>query len=149
MNQLKQASLYEQDFALWIDETVAKLRTHQFEDIDLENLIEEIESLGRSDKRELRNRLMVLFAHILKRVYIDSTYDNRGWMETIDEQQRQIQFLLQDSPSLKVYFQNIFTEVYRTALKVVRTQYQGVAFPDEWPFSREIDAVLEETFWTR
>lgn len=149
MNQLKQASLYEQDFALWIDETVAKLQAHQFEDIDLENLIEEIESLGKSHKRELRNRLTVLLAHILKRIYIDSAYDNRGWMETIDEQRRQIKLLLADSPSLQVYFQNIFTEVYGAALKTAHSQYQGVTFPSDWPFSHEIDAVLEETFWTR
>jgi len=64
----KTETLYDQDFVAWCEDTAAKLKVRDFDNLDFENLIEEIESLGRSDRRELRNRLMVLFAHILKRL---------------------------------------------------------------------------------
>ncbi|MEB3119856.1 MAG: DUF29 domain-containing protein [Snowella sp.] len=62
--------LYEQDFALWIEKTVSQLKAGDFAEIDLENLIEEVESLGRQDKRELENRLKTLLEHALKRRYV-------------------------------------------------------------------------------
>lgn len=62
--------LYEQDFALWIEKTVSQLKAGDFAEIDLENLIEEVESLGRQDKRELENRLTTLLEHALKRRYV-------------------------------------------------------------------------------
>ncbi len=147
MNQFTTQSLYDQDFALWIDDTVAKLKARKFEQIDLENLIEEMQSLGRSDKRELKNRLAVLLAHLLKRIYVGSTYDNRGWMNTIVEQRRQLRFLLEESPSLKGYFLKVFSEMHCEALEAVRNEYLGVVFPDEWQFERDVDAILNEKFW--
>ncbi|MFO5437406.1 MAG: DUF29 domain-containing protein, partial [Dolichospermum sp.] len=56
-------SLYEQDYLLWIEDIVHKLRNRDIEGLDIDNLIEEIEDLGRSDKRELENRLAELFEH--------------------------------------------------------------------------------------
>lgn len=148
MNPLTtQVSLYDHDFALWIDDTVSKLKARNFEQIDLENLVEEIASLGRSNKRELKNRLAVLLAHILKRVYVDSTYDNRGWMNTIVEQRRQLRFLLQESPSLKSYFVDVLVDMYQEALETVRREYRGVVFPDEWQFDRSVDSILTQTYW--
>lgn len=140
-------SLYEQDFALWIDDTVAKLKAHEFEQIDLENLIEEVESLGRSDKRELESRLDVLLEHILKRTYVDSSYDNRGWEDTIGEQRKQLKRLLRVSPSLRNYFESVFTEIYQDAVSSVSSRYRGVTFPDDWQFSGAIDSILNDTFW--
>ncbi|MFN5967464.1 MAG: DUF29 domain-containing protein, partial [Pseudanabaena sp.] len=64
-------SLYEADFLLWTEATVAKLKARDFDHIDLENLIEEIESLGRSEKKEVRNRLKTLLEHLIKRIYVD------------------------------------------------------------------------------
>jgi hypothetical protein len=63
-------TLYEQDFALWIEKTVGQLKAGDFAEIDLENLIEEVESLGRQEKRELENRLTTLLEHALKRRYV-------------------------------------------------------------------------------
>ncbi|UUO16170.1 DUF29 domain-containing protein [Dolichospermum heterosporum] len=63
-------SLYEQDYLLWIEDIVHKLRNRDIEGLDIDNLIEEIEDLGRSDKRELENRLAELLEHILKRNYV-------------------------------------------------------------------------------
>jgi hypothetical protein len=60
------STLYEQDYYLWILETVAKIRANNFAGVDWENVVEELESLGRSDKRELQSRLMVVFEHLLR-----------------------------------------------------------------------------------
>ncbi len=58
MTLAKVKNLYDQDFALWIEKTVKQLKSGDLSQVDLENLIEEVESLGRRDKRELKNRLI-------------------------------------------------------------------------------------------
>ncbi|MEB3122721.1 MAG: DUF29 domain-containing protein, partial [Snowella sp.] len=57
-------SLYEQDLLLWTEETIRHLKAKNFDELDLDNLIEEIETLGRSEKKELKSRLLVLFEHL-------------------------------------------------------------------------------------
>ena len=59
-------SLYEQDILLWVEDTVAKLKVRDFDHLDLENLIEEVESVGRSERREFLSRLTRLLEHLLK-----------------------------------------------------------------------------------
>ena len=142
-----QTLLYDLDFSLWLEATASHLKARDFDRIDLENLIEEIEALGRSEKRELRNRLEVLLAHILKRVYIDSAYDNRGWQLTILTQRQDLRKILEDSPSLRSYFISVFDRAFTDALEMVREEYRGVSFPDRWQFDREIEAILNEAFW--
>lgn len=66
--------LYETDFLAWCERTVSQLKAKDVENLDFENLIEEVESLGKSERRELRNRLLVLIAQILKRMYVNSSY---------------------------------------------------------------------------
>ena len=79
-------SLYEQDILLWVEDTVNKLKNHDFKNLDIDNLIEEVESLGISQKKELISRLMVLLEHLLKRLYVDLPYDYNGWERTIRNQ---------------------------------------------------------------
>jgi len=102
-------TLYENDFVAWCEATAAKLRNKELDDLDFENLIEEVENLARSDRRELKNRLVVLFAHLLKRIYVNLPENFNGWELTIIEQRQQIKGLLQDSPSLKPYFLEILS----------------------------------------
>ena len=59
-------TLYETDFNLWIEQTVNQLKNGQIQDLDLENLIEEVQSMGSNDKREIKSRLIVLIMHLLK-----------------------------------------------------------------------------------
>jgi len=80
-------SLYEQDIVLWVEDTVAKLKAGDFANVDLENLIEEVESVGISQRSQLLNRLIVLFEHLLKRLYVNSECDYNGWDRTIRTQQ--------------------------------------------------------------
>ncbi|WP_016953632.1 DUF29 domain-containing protein [Anabaena sp. PCC 7108] len=140
-------SLYEQDYLLWIEDIVNKLRNRDIEELDFENLIEEIESLGRSQKHELENRLGELFEHILKRTYVNMPECYRGWVESIDKQRVSIKRLLKQAPSLKPYFSQVFDEVYEDTLKIVRRSYPQCEFPHTWPFSCDIDAMLNVDFW--
>lgn len=140
-------TLYERDFNLWIEDTLVKLRVRDVDRLDWESLIEEIEALGSSEKRELIHRLEVLLSHLLKRIYIDSAYDNRGWELTIREQSRQLQIQLKQSPSLKQYFTEVFDDCWQYALSQVRQEYAKVQFPDQWQFSHDVEAILSEEFW--
>ena len=79
MTLAKVKNLYDQDFALWIEATVKQLKSGDLSQVDLENLIEEVESLGRRDKRELKNRLITLFEQALKRRYLPLSDCYRGW----------------------------------------------------------------------
>lgn len=109
-------SLYDRDYSLWLETTATLLRSKDFAGLDLENLIEEIEAMGRSEKRELYNRLIVLLLHLLKWDYQPSHRSN-SWLSTINKQRRQIIKLLEDSPSLKNYLQEHFGECYQIARK--------------------------------
>ncbi|NCQ94726.1 MAG: DUF29 domain-containing protein [Microcystis wesenbergii Mw_QC_S_20081001_S30D] len=74
-------NLYEKDYYLWLDKTINLLENHQFSELDLENLIEEISSMGKSEKRSLESYLTRLLEHLLKLVYWQSEleYNQRGW----------------------------------------------------------------------
>lgn len=134
-----QENLYEEDFNLWILSTVNQIKEKDFGLVDWENLVEELESLGRSDKRELENRLTVLLEHLLKLAYWkeEREANTRGWLLTIIEQRRRIRRLLKDSPSLKSFVQEIFFECYQDAL-VNASIVSGLdIFPGESPFTLE------------
>ena len=146
---ISRKSLYESDFLLWTQDTVAKLKARDFDHVDFENLIEEIESLGRSEKQELESRLETLLAHCLKRLYVDMPYCFNGWQNTIREQRRRIFLRLKNTPSLKFAWDKSFDDAYFLALGSVKDEYesQGYQFPDTWQFRRDIDSMLTIKFW--
>ncbi len=147
MTQTITTTLYNVDYLLWTEETIAKLRARDFDRVDLENLIEEIEDLGRSQKRELKQRLKTLLEHLLKRLYVDMPQEFNGWERTIREQRQQIKLELMDSPSLKSIWEKSFDLAWQFALETVRDDYPQFAFPDTWQFKRHIDAILNIKFW--
>lgn len=146
VNQSKE--LYARDFVAWCENTVTKLKVRQFDAIDVDNLIEEIESLAKRDRRELESRLDVLLNHLLKRCYISTPENYRGWELTIRQQRKELQRLLKQSPSLQNYLSEIFDEVWNVALTEVREDYPEINFPDNWEFSGDIEAILSEEFWS-
>ncbi len=134
-------ALYEQDFYLWIQTTVKLLQERNLEQLDIDNLIEEIDSMGRSEKKELKTRLVVLIEHLLKLQFwmTEKDYNARGWRNTVVEQRRQILYTLADSPSLKLIFNDIFVDCYTDARKDTIRKYQlsSELFPEQPPFSLE------------
>jgi hypothetical protein len=143
----KPTTLYETDYLLWTEETIAKLKARAFNQVDVENLIEEIEDLGRSQKRELRQRLAILLEHLLKRLYVNMPQEYNGWERTIREQRRQIKLEIKASPSLKSIWEQSFDLAWEFALETVRDDYSQFDFPDLWPFGRDIDSILTVNFW--
>lgn len=141
--------LYESDFLLWTQDTIDKLKAKDFDHVDLENLIEEIESLGKSDKKEIRSRLTTLLEHLLKRIYVGMPQEFNGWERTIRNQRTGIELALIDSPSLRTMWDSAFDIAFRLALREVKKEYakQGYKIPDTWQFGRDIDSMLNVDFW--
>ncbi|PZU97098.1 MAG: DUF29 domain-containing protein [Pseudanabaena sp.] len=140
-------SLYESDYLLWTQETIAKLKARDFDHVDFENLIEEIEDLGRSYRDELESRLDVLLSHVLKQLYVSLVNDYSGWERTIREQRKQIRRRLEKSPSLKNYLPEVFDDIWKDVIKEVREDYPQYEFPDLWQFESDIDTLLNGNFW--
>ena len=114
------SDLYEKDYYLWIEKTISLLENHQFSDLDLDNLIEEISSMGKSEKRSLESYLTRLLEHLLKLAYWQSEleYNQRGWKNEIRNFRLRIQQIIEDSPSLKPYLSEIFSPCYQNARKL-------------------------------
>lgn len=132
------AHLYEQDFFLWLQTTANLLKEKQFQEIDLENLIEEIESLCRAEKRAVKRNLKILIMHLLKYQY-QSELRSNNWRYTIIEHRNRLKDDLKDSPSLKPYLLEVFEDTYQDARKeaAAETGLSLDTFPLEFPFSIE------------
>lgn len=131
-------SLYEEDFYLWIETTVKFLKERQFSEVDFDNLIEEIESMGKSDKSALRSNLIIVMMHLLKYKYQNEKRSN-SWLVTIFEHRRRLKETFEDSPSLKPYFLEVFDKCYKNAQKqaALETGLPMNTFPNESPFTPE------------
>ncbi len=142
-----QETLYEQDYYRWLTQTANLLKLKDFTKLDLENLIEEIESLGKSEKRAIKSNLIVVILHLLKWQY-QSPKRSNSWKSSIREHRRRIEELLIDSPSLKNYLSEIFTSCYVAAKKQAsdETGLSITFFPEECPFT--LEESLDEDFLT-
>ncbi|MDV3002933.1 MAG: hypothetical protein N5P05_004588 [Chroococcopsis gigantea SAG 12.99] len=129
-------SLYDQDFNLWLSATAEQLREGRFDEIDVENLIEEIESMGNSDRRALESYLENIIEHLLKLAYWDSERErNRNhWMKEIVAFRKSLARILRDSPSLKPYLEEIFHPIYADTAKDV-SKFLKLKVPGECPFT--------------
>lgn len=136
-------SLYDLDFAEWTQITAKLLRQRKFDEIDIENIAEEIESLGKRDRRELSSRLKVLLMHLLKWSCQPEKYTN-SWRSTVKEQRRQIKAIFKDSPSLKRYMAEEFSDCYQDARDMAadETGLDIVVFPVdcEWTIEQVLDS---------
>lgn len=126
---------YDTDFYAWTQQQSALLRSRQPNELDWDNLAEEIESMGRQERRELMNRLRILLGHLLKWQYQP---ENRGssWEATIAAQRDDIQDLLEDNPSLKSFLEEAFTAGYSKGrlLAIAETNLPPSTFPTEPSF---------------
>ena len=141
----RNAAAYDEDFYAWTQEQARLLRTGQFSQIDVENVAEELESMGRSDKRELDSRLEVLLMHLLK-WQIQPNLRPPSWRGTIREQRRRIEKLCKESPSLRPHVPHLIPDAYVEAREkaVEETGLAETAFPEQCPFTPE--QILAEDF---
>ena len=137
---------YEDDFYAWALNNADLLRQGRFAEIDIDNIAEELESMGRSERRQLANRLEVLLAHLLKWRYQPARRGN-SWRYTIEEQRRKVRKLLTDSPSLKPRLERELEDVYPDAVLLAarETGRNKSEFPASCPFA--VEQVLNDGYW--
>ena len=132
------AQLYAEDFALWTARTAELLRAERFGEIDIEHVAEEIEDMGKSEKRELQSRLTILIAHLLK---WERQPDKRtmSWRSTINTQRTELSRLFKQSPSLKGMLADTINAIYPDAVEAaaIETGCQIADFPTVCPYSAE------------
>ena len=150
-------TLYEQDFQVWLEKTIRHLQKREFAALDIDNLIEELSELGKSEKRTLESNLMILLAHLLKlKVQHNSPQSMKdSWYRSVIEHRQRVEKNLRDTPSLKSYLETAIQEAYPDARKVAIKEGKlaqfGVPIPQEseypkiCPFSKE--QILDEDFY--
>ena len=137
---------YEQDFYAWTQQQAQLLRLGKLEELDLENLAEEIESLGKQQKQELRNRFGILIGHLLKWEY-QPQLRGKSWSITIDLQREEILELVNENPSLKPYLEEAIAKAYKQAIALVvkETPLDKHDLPSQCPYS--FAQVLDQDFY--
>jgi len=140
------ASLYETDFYAWANRQAELLRAGDLSNADIENIAEEIESMGKTEKRELVNRLVILLLHLLKWRY-QPVRRGSSWEATVRVQRRDLSVHLKDNPSLKAKVSEAIEQAYGNALILAadETGLPEALFPAEcpWPF----ETIMNEEFW--
>jgi hypothetical protein len=140
------SDLYKKDFYAWTTEQAALLRAGKLSAADIANIAEEIESMGRSQKRELISRLRVLLAHLLKWQFQPEGRSSE-WRGTITEQRQQCADLLRDNPSLRPLLAEFAADACDGALRIAmnETGITRAIFPImcPWPIAQ----VMDEDFW--
>lgn len=141
----QQQSLYETDYLKWIETTIVQIKQQNYGAIDWENLIDEIEEMARSERRSLEDSLVVILTHLLKWQFQPERRSN-SWRASIVEHRRRIRNLLEDSPSLKPYLEEVLAECYGDAIELasIETELPAVTFPPDCPYSSA--EVLEAGF---
>lgn len=131
-------NLYQLDYHQWLLFTIELLKSQQFEQLDYENLCEELETLGRSEKRAVESLLEQILIHLLLYQYwiIERQYNGNHWRGEIASFRNQIHRYL-DSKMLKNHLENRLTKVYQDALRVVKIKTSLDNFPSDCPYTFE------------
>ena len=129
---------HDTDFLVWTSAQIELLRSKQFDRLDLENIIEELESMARAERREFKHRIEQLTMHLLK-CKLQPDHISGSWLGTIYEQRRSIADLMQEMPSLKPQLDSYMARTYATAVdRAAReTHLPKSAFPTTMPFTKE------------
>ncbi len=143
---MSNSTLYDQDFYAWANEQAALLRAGRLSEADIEHVAEEIESMGKTEKRELVSRLHVLLKHLLKWQYQP---DARGasWQATIRVQRRDLARHMKDNPSLKSKLPEAISDAYGDAVieAAAETNLAESTFSEACPWTFE--QMMAEDFW--
>jgi len=147
MSASQLSQLYDDDLYTWAMRNTELLHQGRFDQIDVAHIAEEIESVGKSERRELENRLIVLLAHLLK---WRARPERRGrrWRAMIKEQRRRVAGVLKTNPGLQPLLDEILDEAYQSARLVAsrETDLDEAAFPEVCPYAFE--DVLADEFWS-
>jgi hypothetical protein len=135
---LTTATHYETDFYLWTQQQAALLRQGLLSAVDIENIAEEIESMGKSDRRSVESHLFIIIAHLLKWQY-QPQRRGKSWRLSIKNGRRDVERLLKDSPSLKRQLPDLAIGEYPGARNEAadETGLPLATFPESCPFTIE------------
>jgi len=130
---------YDADFFQWTQTTAEMIRQGRLAEVDLEHVAEEIEDMGKRDRREARSRFSVLIMHLLKWQLQPERRERSTWRATIKEQRKQLRLVLADSPSLGRIPREELPALFRSAVEdaVEETGLSADHFPSSCPYSAE------------
>ena len=149
--------LYERDFNVWRETIIKKIKQQDFNDIDWEHLLLELEDIGKSEKRSFLSNLTILIAHLLKlTVQADAPEMMKGsWYSSVTEHRFRVKKDLEENPSFKNYLHEVifiaYADARKLAIKESKNAKLGVRKPDEteypldFPFT--IEQLLDEDFY--
>lgn len=135
--------LYDQDFSEWAERQASLLRQGRFDDLDVAHLVEELDSIRASERRESINRLAILLAHLLKWQYQPERRGN-SWRLTIKIQRLDVATLLRDNPSLRARLDGFLRDAYAKATLQAAREFEAeeTLFPEVCPFT--VEQVLDD-----
>ncbi len=139
------SNLYDRDYALWIETTIAQLRSKNVAEIDWDNVLEEFEDMGKRERRSLKSNLVILLQHLLKWEF-QSEKRSGSWKGSIIEHRQRIRDRFEESPSLRNYLLTVVPSAYADAVERASNE-TGLAietFPIDCPY--DFEAILDTTF---
>lgn len=124
MEELKE--LYDRDFNLWVQETKLKIQNRDFENMDWDNLLDEIDDMGKSEKRSLESYLQRLIEHILKLQYWESEKERnyKHWQSEVINFRNLIKRLLKRNPSFNRYMEDVYQELFENAIARLKVEFE-------------------------
>ena len=136
-------SLYDQDLSAWAAHNAQLLRKGQFNDLDIEHLIEELDDMGKSEKRGIYSHQKVLLMHLLK-WQLQPAKQTSSWRYTIRNARRELKYLIDDNPSLKNFPQIKLQSAYKDAVIMAagETGLDEQEFPSICPYT--VEQLLDE-----
>jgi hypothetical protein len=137
------ATAYENDIVAWAKEQAYLLRSGQMSALDIEHIAEEIEDVGKSEQRELANRMAILLSHLLKWQY-QPERQGSSWQRTIKEQRKAIARRLKNTPSLKAPINDVewLEDTWSDAVSLAINETGLDCFPEACRWS--IEDILAE-----
>ena len=148
--------LYDQDFQLWLSQTINQLENQQFDQLDLEHLIGELTDLGKSNQRSLESNLIILIAHLLKlKIQQDAPEMMKGsWLDAVSDHRQRVLYDLEEIPSLKSHLETAIAKVYPSSRKLAIKEGKRAKFGIRIPLEKEypldcpftVEQILDEDF---
>ena len=151
------SKLRDRDFNLWIKKTIQQLEQGAYEFLDIQGLIEELQDLGKSEKRALESNLMILLAHLLKLTVQEDAPETmkRSWYSSVIEHRKRIEKQLKSTPSLKSDLNSVLESAYEDGREIAIQEGQLASFgvrihpesdyPETCPFTAE--EILNKNFF--
>lgn len=136
---------YEEDYYGWIQATAALLKQGNFREVDMDHVIEEMEDMGKREKRSFTSRMAQLIAHLLKWEYQPSLR-SKSWTFTIQEQRDQLKELYEENPSFRSQLEGFMAQAYKHGLNIFRMEtHLETSLPQKCPYT--FDQCLDDTFF--